>query len=87
MNVENYSRKNPCCSCCLSDVHSASTAAELHPIVEVQSGYFFGAISDGKWMKADETANLLSDESAYLPLTSGLASFLEMELAIRKNAY
>jgi hypothetical protein len=65
MDVENYSRKNSCCSCCLSDVHSASTAAELHPIVEVQSGYFFGAISDGKWMKADETANLLSDESAY----------------------
>lgn len=31
-------------------------AADLHPIVEVQSGYLFGAISDGKWIKADETA-------------------------------
>jgi hypothetical protein len=40
-------------------------AAELHPIVEVQSGYFFGAISDGKWVKADETAKLIGDETTY----------------------
>jgi len=43
----------------------ASVAADLHPIVEVQSGYLFGAISDGKWIKADETANSLSDETTY----------------------
>ena len=42
-----------------------SPAADLHPIVEVQSGYLFGAISDGKWIKADETANLLTDETTY----------------------
>ena len=42
-----------------------SLAADLHPIVEVQSGYLFGAISDGKWIKADETAKLLTDETAY----------------------
>ena len=35
----------------------ASSAADLHPIVEVQNGYLFGAISDGKWIKADETGN------------------------------
>ena len=43
----------------------ASLAADLHPIVEVQSGYLFGSISDGKWIKADETANLLTDETTY----------------------
>ena len=43
----------------------ASSAAELHPIVEVQSGYLFGAISDGKWIKADETAKLIGDETTY----------------------
>ena len=43
----------------------ASVAADLHPIVEVQSGYLFGAISDGKWIKADETANLLTDQTTY----------------------
>ena len=43
----------------------AVPAADLHPIVEVQSGYFFGAISDGKWIKADETAKLIGDEITY----------------------
>jgi hypothetical protein len=43
----------------------AVPAADLHPIVEVQSGYLFGAISDGKWIKADETAKLIGDETTY----------------------
>jgi hypothetical protein len=43
----------------------ASSAADLHPIVEVQSGYLFGAISDGKWIKSDETAKLMGDETTY----------------------
>jgi len=43
----------------------ALLAADLHPIVEVQSGYLFGAISDGKWIKADETAKLMGDETTY----------------------
>jgi hypothetical protein len=43
----------------------ASSAADLHPIVEVQSGYLFGAISDGKWIKADKAAKLIGDETTY----------------------
>ena len=43
----------------------ASSAADLHPIVEVESGYLFGAISDSKWIKADETAKLIGDETTY----------------------
>ena len=43
----------------------ASPAADLHPIVEVESGFLFGAISDGKWIKADETAKLIGDEITY----------------------
>ena len=43
----------------------ASPAADLHPIVEVESGFLFGAISDGKWIKADETAKLIGDETTY----------------------
>jgi hypothetical protein len=43
----------------------APSAADLHPIVEMQSGYLFGAISDGKWIKADETAKLIGDETTY----------------------
>ena len=44
---------------------AALPAADLHPIVEVQSGYFFGAFSDGKWIKADEAAKLIGDETTY----------------------
>ena len=44
---------------------AAATAADLHPIVEVQSGYLFGATKDGKWIKADEAARLLPDETTY----------------------
>src|SRR6476646_3540832 len=43
----------------------ASSATDLHPIVEVESGYLFGAISDSKWIKADETAKLIGDETTY----------------------
>ena len=43
----------------------ASSAADLHPIVEVPSGYLFGAISDGKWIKADKAAKLIGDETTY----------------------
>lgn len=43
----------------------ASPAADLHPIVEIESGYLFGAISDGKWIKADETAKSTGDETTY----------------------
>src|SRR6266498_3323342 len=44
----------------------ASPAAELHPIVEVQSGYLFGATKDGKWVKADEAAKALPDQTTYV---------------------
>jgi hypothetical protein len=43
----------------------ATVAADLHPIVEVQSGYLFGATADGKWVKAEETAKTLTDETTY----------------------
>src|SRR6266480_5236298 len=42
-----------------------SLAADLHPIVEVQSGYLFGAVSDGKWLKADETAKAVPADTTY----------------------
>ncbi len=44
---------------------AASRAADLHPIVEIESGYLFGAISDGKWIKADATAKLIDEETTY----------------------
>ena len=35
-------------------------AADLHPIVEVETGYLFGAVADGKWIKADEAAKSMA---------------------------
>jgi FG-GAP repeat len=46
-------------------VRANAIAADLHPIVEVQSGYLFGATANGKWIKADETAKALPDETTY----------------------
>ena len=42
-----------------------SPATELHPIVDVPSGYLFGATKDGKWVKADEAAKALPDQTKY----------------------
>jgi hypothetical protein len=42
-----------------------AAAADMHPIVEVRSGYFFGAIADGKWIKADEAAKSIENEVTY----------------------
>jgi FG-GAP repeat len=46
-------------------ISAAAPAAEIHPIVEVQSGYLFGATADEKWMKSEEAANALADEITY----------------------
>jgi hypothetical protein len=39
--------------------------ADVHPIVEVQSGYLFGATADGKWIKSEQAAKAISDERTY----------------------
>jgi len=44
---------------------AAARAGELHPIVEVQNGYLFGATADGKWMKAEQAAKALKAEITY----------------------
>jgi hypothetical protein len=44
---------------------AGAAASELHPIVELDSGYLFGATANGKWVKAEETARALPDETTY----------------------
>jgi hypothetical protein len=46
-------------------IYARAVAGELHPIVEVKSGYLFGATADRKWIKADETAKALTGETTY----------------------
>lgn len=61
-----------------------AAAGDLHPIVEVQSGYLFGAVADGKWMKADEAAKSMANETTYrvYGLTQSLG---EMKAGKTKN--
>lgn len=44
---------------------SAANAGDLHPIVQVETGYLFGAVADGKWIKADEAAKSMSQGTTY----------------------
>ena len=44
---------------------TAASAGTLHPIVEVQTGYLLGASVEGKWIKADEAAKALTDETTF----------------------
>jgi hypothetical protein len=42
-----------------------AAATDFHPIVEVETGYLFGAAADGKWIKAEEVAKALTGETTY----------------------
>lgn len=44
---------------------AVANAADLHPIVDVQNGYLFGAVADGKWIKADEAVKSMTGEITY----------------------
>src|ERR1700710_871832 len=35
---------------------ATAIAADFHPIVEMDTGYFFGGNADGKWIKAEKAA-------------------------------
>ena len=63
-------------TCVLLSV-SEATAADLHPIVEVQSGYLFGVTKEGKWIKSEQVATALSGKTTYqvYGLTQSLGQF------------
>jgi hypothetical protein len=44
---------------------AAAAADELHPIVAVEFGDFFGATANGKWIKAEDAAKSIPDETTY----------------------
>jgi hypothetical protein len=41
------------------------SAVDLHPIIEIETGYFFGASENGKWIKAQEAAKSLANKTTY----------------------
>jgi hypothetical protein len=40
-------------------------AADLHPIVEMDTGYLFGGSADGKWIKAEKAAKSMKGRTAF----------------------
>jgi len=49
----------------LSVCGKVAIAADLHPIVAVEFGYFFGATANGKWIKAEDATKSIPDEATY----------------------
>jgi hypothetical protein len=41
------------------------TAADRHPIIEIETGYFFGASENGKWIKAGQAAKSTGKKTIY----------------------
>jgi hypothetical protein len=41
------------------------SAADLHPIIEIETGYFFGGSENGKWIKADQAAKSTAKKTTY----------------------
>ena len=46
-------------------IAGGAAAVDLHPIVAVEFGYFFGAAANGKWIKAEDAAKSILDETTY----------------------
>lgn len=44
---------------------ATASAADLHPIVELETGYFFGGSADGKWVKAEQAAKSMKGSTTF----------------------
>ena len=45
--------------------HTVVSAADVRPIIEVETGYFFGASEKGNWVKADKAAKSVGKKTTY----------------------
>jgi hypothetical protein len=44
---------------------ATAMAADLHPIVEMDTGYLFGGSADGKWVKAKQAAKSMKGSTSF----------------------
>ena len=44
---------------------TTAMAADLHPIVEMDTGYLFGGSADGKWIKAEKAAKSMKGRTSF----------------------
>jgi hypothetical protein len=43
----------------------AAMAADLHPIIEIETGYFFGASENAKWISSDRASKSVANKTTY----------------------
>lgn len=53
------------CAAAVAVSGNAAKTIDLHPIVEVETGYLFGAVAGGKWIKAEAAVKALKSASSY----------------------
>jgi hypothetical protein len=41
------------------------SAADVHPVIEIETGYFFGASEKGNWVEADKAAKSVGKKTTY----------------------
>ena len=41
------------------------SAADVHAIIEIETGYFFGGSENGKWIKPDKAAKSIGKKTSY----------------------
>ena len=46
-------------------ISTVAPEADPHPIIEIETGYFFGGSENGKWIKADQAAKSLANKTTY----------------------
>jgi hypothetical protein len=46
-------------------INAAATAGDLRPIIEIETGYFFGGSENGKWIKADQAVKSTGKKTTY----------------------
>jgi hypothetical protein len=44
---------------------AAVSGTELHPIIEMETGYFFGASKNAKWIEADQAVKSVANKTTY----------------------
>jgi hypothetical protein len=49
----------------LAPLSAGTVSADMHPIIEIETGYFFGASENGKWVKADQAAKSVANKTTY----------------------
>jgi hypothetical protein len=49
----------------LAPLRIGTVSADLHPIIEIETGYLFGGSESAKWVKPEEAAKSVANKTTY----------------------